>query len=169
MARSSSTQGSSASRASRAGRRGNSRAAEAQPKPSRGMSRMCLTTSTAWLKLSARKKIQAAVSRPKVKKPCQSRSQRLFSSTPSRARSRRRKGPVTAPAAWYRPLSRPHTTKVQSAPCHRPLTANTMTTLSWVRQKPPRLPPRGKYRYSRNQEVREMCHFFQKSFTVADR
>ena len=42
------------------------------------------------------------------------------------------------------------------------------TNFSAVRAFPLRLPPSGIYRYSRNQPVREMCHFFQKLRTESE-
>ena len=57
--------------------------------------------------------------------------------------------------------------KFQLAPCQKPVQNQTMKIFRTVRQFPFRLPPRGIYRYSRNQVVREMCHRRQNSVTEA--
>ena len=44
------------------------------------------------------------------------------------------------------PCPSPHTTKLTSAPCHKPVTKNTMNKLMFRRAFPFRLPPSGMYR-----------------------
>ena len=61
---------------------------------------------------------------------------------------------------------RPHSKKFQLAPCHRPVQAHTTNRLNTSRAGFTRLPPKGIYRYSRNQLPKEMCHRRQNS--VAD-
>ena len=59
--------------------------------------------------------------------------------------------------------------KFQLAPCQKPVQNHTMKMLRSVFAVPPRLPPRGIYRYSRNQVVSDMCHRRQNSVTDAAR
>ena len=62
-----------------------------------------------------------------------------------------------------KPCHRPQMIKVQLAPCHRPVQKNTISLLRYVFAFPFRFPPRGIYRYSRNQVEREICHLRQNS------
>ena len=84
----------------------------------------------------------------------------VFSST-----FRRTNFSSTSHAAKYSPQRR----KFQLAPCHRPVQNHTIRIFRRVFAVPQRLPPRGIYRYSRNQPVRDMCHRRQNSVTEAER
>lgn len=52
-------------------------------------------------------------------------------------------GLKTSPITWNSPLSPPQTTKLQEAPCQRPLTRNVIIILICLRNFPFLLPPKG--------------------------
>ena len=62
----------------------------------------------------------------------------------------------------------PHKMKFQVAPCQNPVQNHTMRILRSVLAVPWRLPPRGIYKYSRNQAVRDICQRRQNSVTEAE-
>ena len=64
---------------------------------------------------------------------------------------------------------RPQRMKFQLAPCQKPVQNQTIRIFRSVLTVPPRFPPRGIYRYSRNQLVKDMCHRRQNSETDVDR
>ena len=75
-------------------------------------------------------------------------SAKLNTSVRIRMRSARRlrTGCSSSPATWKKPCRPPHTTKCQLAPCHRPLTRNTIIRFSIFRFLPCLFPPSGMYR-----------------------
>ena len=68
----------------------------------------------------------------------------------------------------HNPCRMPQTTKVQFAPCHRPLSANTTMVLMAMRSFPFLLPPIGIYTYVVKNLPRVMCHLRQNSRTEQD-
>lgn len=61
------------------------------------------------------------------------------------------------------PWSNPHSTNVQFAPCHKPLTPKTIIVFMHANTTPFLEPSSGIYTYFVKNFVSEICHLFQKS------
>ena len=100
-------------------------------------------TETAWEKSAARKKIQEKSMSRKVRTVWAILWLSVSRCRPNRPQSLSRTGVRASPSTWYSPFRPPQITKEASAPCHRPLTRNTIILFRYFLAFPFRLPPRG--------------------------